>query len=300
MTITQLRCFVEVAGELNYAKAASNLYISQPAVSRHIIALENDLGVTLFVRNRHSVALTSAGSRFYSEAKDILERIDLSKKLISNSPGEEILNVGCVSSIQIHGLSRIYERYHKKMPDVIISNTEIGASDYRRVTNAEHLDIAFVPNTLKSNAPYADASLKYIPLYKGCLCCVVRKNHRLAGKESISFSDLEGETLILLDHEHCPPAMEAVQFEIRKCGDNIKYFYSGSSLYSVPMIVAGLGLAVMPVFVCPPSDDVVLRPFDMSADLEYGIVCRNNDRTEKVRVFTEITKDIHSAVQKCL
>ena len=76
MTITQLRCFVEVAKELNYAKAAANLYISQPAVSRHVIALENDLGVTLFSRSRHNVALTSAGMRFYSEAKDILERIE--------------------------------------------------------------------------------------------------------------------------------------------------------------------------------------------------------------------------------
>ena len=49
MTIIQLRCFVEVAQELNYAKAASNLFISQPAVSRHIISLENDLGVPLFI-----------------------------------------------------------------------------------------------------------------------------------------------------------------------------------------------------------------------------------------------------------
>ena len=47
LTITQLRCFVEVAKELNYAKAAANLYISQPAVSRHIISLEKELGVTL-------------------------------------------------------------------------------------------------------------------------------------------------------------------------------------------------------------------------------------------------------------
>lgn len=224
MTITQLRCFVEVAKELNYAKSAANLYISQPAVSRHVIALENDLGVTLFSRSRHNVALTSAGMRFYSEAKDILERIDLSKSSILENPGEEMLNVGCVSSIQIKGLSKIYEAYHKAKPDVMISNTEISAFDYKRVSLGDHLDIAFVPNMAKGSSQYSDASLKYVSLYIGKLCCVMKNDHRLSCKELVTFSDLEGETLIFLDHEHCPPAMDEVQFEIRKNGSNYTYY----------------------------------------------------------------------------
>ena len=293
MTITQLRCFVEVAKELNYAKAAANLYISQPAVSRHVIALENDLGVTLFSRSRHNVALTSAGMRFYSEAKDILERIDLSKSSILENPGEEMLNVGCVSSIQIKGLSKIYEAYHKSRPDVMISNTEISAFDYKRVSLGDHLGIAFVPNMAKGSSQYSDASLKYVSLYIGKLCCVMKNGHRLSCKELVTFSDLEGETLIFLDHEHCPPAMDEVQFEIRKNGSNYTYYYSGSSLYTVPMIIAGLGLAIMPDFVCPPSGEVTLRPFELPCHLEYGIIFRNNDRSDRVRSFVETAKQIH-------
>ena len=293
MTITQLRCFVEVAKELNYAKAAANLYISQPAVSRHVIALENDLGVTLFSRSRHNVALTSAGMRFYSEAKDILERIDLSKSSILENPGEEMLNVGCVSSIQIKGLSKIYEAYHKSRPDVMISNTEISAFDYKRVSLGDHLDIAFVPNMAKGSSQYSDASLKYVSLYIGKLCCVMKNDHRLSCKELVTFSDLEGETLIFLDHEHCPPAMDEVQFEIRKNGSNYTYYYSGSSLYTVPMVIAGLGLAIMPDFVCPPSGEVTLRPFELPCHLEYGIIFRNNDRSDRVRSFVETAKQIH-------
>ena len=293
MTITQLRCFVEVAKELNYAKAAANLYISQPAVSRHIISLENDLGVTLLSRSRHNVALTSAGTRFYSEAKDILERIDLSKSSILENPGEEMLNVGCVSSIQIKGLSKIYEAYHKSRPDVMISNTEISAFDFKRVSLGDHLDVAFVPNMAKGSSQYSDASLKYISLYTGKLCCVMKNDHRLSCKELVTFSDLEGETLIFLDHEHCPPAMDEVQFEIRKNGSNYTYYYSGSSLYTVPMIIAGLGLAIMPDFVCPPSGEVTLRPFELPCHLEYGIIFRNNDRSDRVRSFVETAKQIH-------
>ena len=298
MTIIQLRCFVEVAQELNYAKAASNLFISQPAVSRHIISLENDLGVQLFVRSRHHVALTSAGNLFYSEAKDILERIDLSKHSILNNPGEETLNVGCVSSIRIDGLSKIYAKYHAKMPHVCINNTEITAGDYRRVSSGDHLDVAFVPSSLKGHLSYKEASLNYYTLYRGTLCCVMRADHRLVSKERITFHDLQGETLILLDHEHCPPSMDAVQIEIRKNAEKIKYYYSGSSLYSIPMIIGGLGLAIMPDFVCPKSDEIILRPFDLPAQLEFGIICRNNDNSALVRTFIEVAREEYRSLQK--
>ena len=298
MTIIQLRCFVEVAQELNYAKAASNLFISQPAVSRHIISLENDLGVQLFVRSRHHVALTSAGNLFYSEAKDILERIDLSKHSILNNPGEETLNVGCVSSIRIDGLSKIYAKYHAKMPHVCINNTEITAGDYRRVSSGDHLDVAFVPSSLKGHLSYKEASLNYYTLYRGTLCCVMRADHRLVSKERITFHDLQGETLILLDHEHCPPSMDAVQIEIRKKAEKIKYYYSGSSLYSIPMIIGGLGLAIMPDFVCPKSDEIILRPFDLPAQLEFGIICRNNDNSALVRTFIDVARKEYRSLQK--
>ena len=298
MTIIQLRCFVEVAQELNYAKAASNLFISQPAVSRHIISLENDLGVQLFVRSRHHVALTSAGNLFYSEAKDILERIDLSKHSILNNPGEETLNVGCVSSIRIDGLSKIYAKYHAKMPHVCINNTEITAGDYRRVSSGDHLDVAFVPSSLKGHLSYKEASLNYYTLYRGTLCCVMRADHRLVSKERITFHDLQGETLILLDHEHCPPSMDAVQIEIRKNAEKIKYYYSGSSLYSIPMIIGGLGLAIMPDFVCPKSDEIILRPFDLPAQLEFGIICRNNDNSALVRTFINVAREEYRSLQK--
>ena len=298
MTIIQLRCFVEVAQELNYAKAASNLFISQPAVSRHIISLENDLGVQLFVRSRHHVALTSAGNLFYSEAKDILERIDLSKHSILSIPGEETLNVGCVSSIRIDGLSKIYAKYHAKMPHVYINNTEITASDYRRVSSGDHLDVAFVPSSLKGHLSYKEASINYYTLYRGTLCCVMRADHRLVSKERITFHDLQGETLILLDHEHCPPSMDAVQIEIRKNAEKIKYYYSGSSLYSIPMIIGGLGLALMPDFVCPKSDEIILRPFDLPAQLEFGIICRNNDNSSLVRTFIDVAREEYRSLMK--
>ena len=71
LTVIELRCFIAVAKQLSYMKAAKSLYISQPAVSRHIISLEKELGTVLLNRNKQYVSLTAAGTRFLSEAEDI-------------------------------------------------------------------------------------------------------------------------------------------------------------------------------------------------------------------------------------
>ena len=290
LTVIELRCFIAVAKQLSYMKAAKSLYISQPAVSRHIISLEKELGTVLLNRNKQYVSLTAAGTRFLSEAEDIIERIDLAKYNVQNNIGNEVLNVGCVSSIQIHGLSAIYRAFHAVCPDVTISNTEISALDYRRVSVGDHLDIAFVPGGVAYDSQFSSASLIYHRLYKGQLVCVLPKGHPLALKESVILDDLAGETLILLDHDHCPPEMDEIQLMIRRNGKNLKYFFSGSSLYTIPMIDAGLGIAVMSDFVCPPQENLVTVPFQIKQPVEYGMIYRANDKSERVQHFSRIAR----------
>lgn len=293
MTIMQLRCFVEVARELNYGKAAANLFITQPAVSRHIMSLEADLGTKLLARDRKNVALTAAGTRFYSDAVDILERVDLSRVNLYGNTGKQMLNIGCVSSIQITELSRIFQMYHVQNPETLISNTEITPFDFRRVSARDHLDIAFVPGSADHLDYYSAAALSYQELYKGQLCCVMRNDHPLTQKQEVSFEDLNGETLIFIDHEHCPPEMDDIQLQIRRRCSQMTYYYSGSSLYTVPMIEAGLGIAVMPDFVCPFSDFVVMRPFMLDYELGYGIIYRMHEQEKRIREFIRIAKLVY-------
>ena len=72
MTIDNLKCFILVAENLSFARAAEALYISQPAVTKQINALEHELGVTLFIRSTRHVELTPSGISFYKDAKDIV------------------------------------------------------------------------------------------------------------------------------------------------------------------------------------------------------------------------------------
>lgn len=76
MTIENLRCFLILAQELNFTRAAQKAHITQTAMSRKISSIEAELGVPLFHRNHHQVGLTSAGQEFYNQTRSVLEQYD--------------------------------------------------------------------------------------------------------------------------------------------------------------------------------------------------------------------------------
>ena len=101
MNTFQLSCFLAVAENLNFARAAKELNISQPAVTHQIRSLEEELNVKLFRRNTRLVELTYFGNLFLNDAREILTLADRAKKRLENLPEQEILpfSIGCGSAI---------------------------------------------------------------------------------------------------------------------------------------------------------------------------------------------------------
>ena len=287
MTFQQLKCFVAVAQNLNFRQAAKQLYISQPAVTHQIQSLETELGVPLFQRIQRHIQLTDAGSSLYSDSVDILDRVELARKRAQQAASAgPTLHVGCESSIQIYRLPQIYQTYQRLCPNVSISNTEVAHNERRTLLMNGQLDAAFMAHT---NQPIP-AGLSYNTLFKGYFCCVVPVGHRLAGKSSVAVRDLEGEVLILIDTAHCPPEMDELQKQLRRKCQRVTLHFSGSSLYTIPMIEGGLGIAVMPNFVCPASEHIRLIPFETDIPIEYGIVWHTNDHSYKMRSFIQAAR----------
>ena len=90
MNTQQLLCFVCAADHLNFTKTAEELYLSAPTVTHHIKNLENELNTLLFIRTSKMVKLTEAGQQFYTDAKDILSRIDIAEKKIQKIAQKDI------------------------------------------------------------------------------------------------------------------------------------------------------------------------------------------------------------------
>jgi DNA-binding transcriptional LysR family regulator len=107
MELRQLRYFVAVAEELNFGRAAERLLIAGPSLSQQIKALERDLGVRLFDRDRRSVSLTPAGSALLPHVRSVLERADDVRSRAARLAGSEPVRLGYVSWLPADLVSRV-------------------------------------------------------------------------------------------------------------------------------------------------------------------------------------------------
>ncbi len=152
MDIKSMTCFLAVAEKLNFSRAAEALYLSQPALSQRIHALEEELGVTLFQRDHRHVFLTPAGSALLPEIQDIVRRIDALPQLAdankdSKKKKSGHLKVHLDSSIpetMIRVLNRAFDRFYQLYPDVTLSINSVSFGEYENALLTRAADICFI------------------------------------------------------------------------------------------------------------------------------------------------------------
>ena len=119
MNIENLKCFILVAENLSFARAAEALYISQPAVTKQISTLERELGVSLFIRSTRHVELTQAGMSFYKDAKDLVQKSELAVSRVRKHNNHlDTLSIGLSSDILLFYLSPFLKKYHELYPEI--------------------------------------------------------------------------------------------------------------------------------------------------------------------------------------
>src|SRR5579863_2658480 len=128
MELRHLRYFVAVAAHGSFSRAANELHLTQPALSRQVKSLEDEIGVALFLRGPNAVSLTSAGEAFFEEAKDILTRVEAAVRRIITHPQREKLRVGYVHSLNAGIMTRVVERFRDYKKDVILELIDLTTS----------------------------------------------------------------------------------------------------------------------------------------------------------------------------
>lgn len=194
MDLRVLRYFLVVAKEQSFTKAAEQLNITQPTLSRQLAALEEELGSKLFNRGGHSITLTSEGLLLKRRA---LEIVDLEDKIISEFKGdtesiEGKITIGCGEFMAVETLAKICKRYRDKYPLVqfaIHTGTADAISD---MMNKGLVDIGLFLE------PISTEGMDYIRI-QGCDHWVVamRPDDALADKDVITKEDLLDLPLIL-------------------------------------------------------------------------------------------------------
>jgi len=192
MELRQLAAFVAVAEHLNFGRAAERLGVVQPAVSQLVRRLERELGLVLFERSSHHVALTGAGRRLLPAARRALAARDelaaAAAALVRGEQGE--LRIGTAEGISAN-LNLLIARFAEARPDASVRLEALHTpAKLRAVSNGE-LDVAFI------RAPQDTTGLRVAELWSEPLVAVIPSHHPLAASAAIPLAGLASLPLML-------------------------------------------------------------------------------------------------------
>lgn len=193
MKMSIMREFCRLAANRNYSRTAEELYITQPALSRHIAALEEELNVKLIDRSRNTFSLTPSGemaleafSNILSDYENLLERLQL-------DAGEGTLNVGVLYYDMDFYVAKIRKLFHKKYPSIRLNLHSYQPNRLEKDLLDGKIDCAIV------YAPLAGCpgSIEYMPFLNIPYYVIFNEKHRLNQIKEPSLADLKGEKILL-------------------------------------------------------------------------------------------------------
>jgi DNA-binding transcriptional LysR family regulator len=192
LDLRKLRYFLAVAHHLNFGRAAGELLLAQPALSRAIQALESDLGVRLFERDRHQVALTPAGAALAREAETLLARAAAARRRVqaAGRASGTALTIAFRPGIII---TDVVQRFTTEHPEVAVNAIRIEWDEQQAAIADGRADIAWI------RAPIAGDNLVITPLFNDPEMIALPAAHPLARLDAVSLADLAGQAMLRYD-----------------------------------------------------------------------------------------------------
>jgi len=193
--LRHLRYFVVAAEELNLRRAADRLEITQPAVTKQVAGLEEQVGISLFARERHRLTgLTSAGTEFLAEARHILEQVeDAIRRVQLIALGRSgRLRIGLTDDAATLALTSALAAFHVRSPNVLIELVELSEPQVLPALRANTVDLALVSEPQETNGFAVEE------LWQESWSVVLPEGHPLCCKEAVVPADLAGEALALV------------------------------------------------------------------------------------------------------
>ena len=194
MEFRVLQYFLAVTREGNISAAAQSLNLSQPSLSRQLRDLEEELGVTLFIRGKRRIELTEEGLILRKRASEMMQLVELTESEISevknNISGS--LNIGAGESYSMHRITRVFYRLKTEYPNIRLNIFSGDTEDLKDKLDRGLLDFALIFTDFdRQNYHHLTLDDKEI------FGVIMRRDSELAEKESVTVKDLYGKPLIV-------------------------------------------------------------------------------------------------------
>lgn len=241
--MSQIRYVLAAAKTLNFTKAAAECGVTQPALTKGIKTLEDELGAPLFHREGRKILVSDFGRSMLPHLRQIVSEAEAARdlaesfRLLDKAP----IRLGVMSNVGHLRLSRFLAQFEKTHSGIELSVVEGSSDDLRDRLSAGDLDIAIMTRT-----PELDEDLRTTPLYTERYVVVFPPEHRLGNLNAVSLGHLSGENYV--DRLSC----EMREMVMAVCAEREVELYarfrSEREDWVQAMVLAGIGFAFMPEY----------------------------------------------------
>lgn len=285
MDIKQMRYFLMLAQELNFGRAAEKLRITQPPLTRHIKALEVELGVSLFLRTPKGAELTEAGVALLEEVPNILSLTQRAEERAQLAQQGFIgrLDVGFFSSGVLNAIPRILGDFHKRSPRV-----KIGLYNMTKIQQIEALRERRIAIGFNRLVPDED-DLAVETVLREPFLVALYKGHRLCSQSSVSLQDLDDEPMVVYPNAPLHGLGQEIAAAFRTEGVRFRVEQDAEDIVTcIALVASGFGVCITTQSaetLCLPN--VEYRPLKSKVlrDIELSCMYRRHDNSPILQAF---------------
>ena len=298
MELRQLRYFVTVAQELHFGRAAEQLQITQPALSKQIRVLETELEIQLFIRTKRTVKLTQAGEVFLVQAQQLLQQTEKAIKLAKRTALGEVgrLTIGFTVTATYTVLPELIGRFRVRYPQVEVQMLELCTEAQVAALNKGEIDLGFL------HPPIDSRGLELYPILAEEFVAVLPKQHHLLSKQSLYLTDLAKESFILHSRSEGPFLYDSFLKLCRQAGFQPQIAKEVDSHQTrICFVAAGMGITFIPAGLqALVSQDLVCKPMeDLPIKLEFAAAWRSLAAMPVLQEFLMLLRTIDGVSHSC-
>ncbi|HYY31386.1 MAG TPA: LysR substrate-binding domain-containing protein [Chthoniobacterales bacterium] len=292
MELRHLRYFVAVAEALSFTKAAENLHLAQPSLTRQIKDLETEIGVQLFDRSGKRITLTQEGEYFLLEARRILAECAQSVQTVRRlSQGEASqLNIGYIANIYHDLLPATLGAFRKKCPRTALNLFDLTPAEQFRALDERRIDLGFVCSRARSTR----SDLHWACVGHDIVLAAVAAGNPLAKKTKIDLKDLEPLFFVGMSEKTYPGSNEWLINACREAGFTPRIVQGADREAAViSFVAAGLGVALVPEQIRRlPHEGVIFRPLQRRLSADAWAVWNVNHSSDCLKQYIQIVKEL--------
>ncbi len=285
MNTDQLKSFIQVAENLNFARAAEILKITQSAVSRQIHSLEDELGTKLLHRTTRTVTLTPAGTSFLEDAKNVMGRLKVAEQKIQRhqSTNIQVLIIGCQNEANLDLLCKVLKSCKQQIPELYPFLKVIPHRSILNLFYQDELDLLF---GFQEDIPIKNDTV-YKELFQIPLCCIVPASHPYAERPELAKEELYLENIVVCNSYAIPARVAQMQNQISQHIPPESTYMCENLQVLLTLVRAGYGCSVLPLmnFV---NTDIRGIPLKDGEPLSYGIFFKKSSQSPLLKKFISI------------